>query len=235
MNNFWNIGKLSFIISIALFTGVSFVSAQSADELAESIASSNQKLVNLEIEADKIKLELSKVGSEKASLNRELALINTERKSLENNINQTRTKIDLLGSEIKKTEDQIFEHSKTIITQSKFLENILRRVNQQESFTLLERMLSMGNLSDLFLVRDQYLSLQKPIYEYTGELRNNKIYLARNRSTLNNQQTQLESETEKLSDQKVIIFRSGRKKKDVLDLTKNKEALYQQNLQKHLR
>lgn len=228
--------KLSFLmitilfISFGLNTETGFVFAETAKELEEQIENKTSELKKLEEEAQRIKEELSKTTGEKATLSRELSIINGERKSLENNIAQTKSKIGLLGSEIKKTEKEINEKNSIIVEQSIFLELLIRRVNQQETFSMLENFLTSESLSVFFKMRDQYLALQNPILNKTNELRNNKLELFSNRLELEDKQGALRSEKEKFYDQKSIVVDQENKKKTVLEQTKNKESEFQKNL-----
>lgn len=223
-----------FSLSTLLSTPNQLVHAQSAEELEQNIKNKTTELKKLEEQAEKIKQELSEVGSEKATLNRELSIINTERKSLENNIEQTQASIDLLDSRIKKTESAIIEHSQEIQQQSKVLGALVRKIDQEDRVSILEKMFNLGTLSEIVNLRDSYIRLQDPVREYTQTLRINRQELSKNRVTLFSQQEVLESETEKLSDQKSIVEEQESKKQTVLDQTKNIESVYQQNLNQTL-
>ncbi len=223
------------VIAISLFfVGGIFSYAETAKELEQNIADRTAELQNLEAEAERIKKELSKTGTEKASLNRELAIINGERKSLENNITQTRTKIRLLGSEIEKTENEIDSHNQTLIQRSNLLASLLRKVDQEESLSVLEKMLVNDSITQYFVQRDRYLSLQEPIYKNAEQIRENKQLLFLDKQVLSEKQDKLSTEKEKFDDQKSLVVSQENKKKQVLKETQNKESLYQQNLQKTL-
>ncbi len=234
-----NITKIIFITLILLIGFIlglrnDFVFAETRLGLEQNIKNKNKELYNLTKEADRIRIEISKTSGEKASLKKELRLINQEQKSLENNISQTRNKIDILGSEIDKTEQDINKQNSTIIEQSKFLESILRRINQQETLSIFESFLSSRSLSFFLQKRDQYLNLQNPILEKTKKLREHKIILSKDKGKLEDKQGTLKIEKEKLNDQKNIVISQSEKKKKVLIQTKNKESIYQKNLKNTL-
>ena len=227
-----------FLSLLAIFAvsiiGGPFTFAETALELEKNIQARTVELKNLEREAERIKIELSKTGAEKESLNRELSMINGERKSLENNISQTRGKINLLDSEIEQTEYKIEDYSKNIQRQSSFLETSLRRIYNYESFSLFEILMQKKSLSEFFTSRDQYIKLQQPIIEHTDLLRTNKFNLSLDKQVLTEKQKTLEREKDKFNDQKSIVVGEENKKKQVLEQTKNKESVFQQNLKKTL-
>lgn len=111
-----------------------------------------------------------------------------------------------------------------------FLQSLLRRAYQQESFSVLENLFSSKSLSDILRQRDNYLVLQNPIYEKTAALKQNKESLFSDQQMLALKQENLESEKDKFDDQKSIVVDQESKKKTVLQTTKNKEVLYQKTL-----
>ncbi|MGB0925507.1 MAG: M23 family metallopeptidase, partial [Minisyncoccia bacterium] len=131
---------------------------------------------------------------------------------------------------IEKTEYQIDVQRNKIIQQSQFLESLLRRTYQQESFSLLENLFSVSSISTLLRQRDTYLTLQNPIYEKTLELKQSRDILFFDKKVLALKQDDLESEKEKFDDQKSIVADQEKKKKTVLKTTQNKENIYQETL-----
>ncbi len=221
-----------FLIISVSFYAFSPVFAETVKELEQRIEASQKRLSQLEAEAKRIQKELEKTGSAKASLQRELNLINKERKSIENTIKKTEAKIDLLDSEIEKKEKHIKKQNEIIEKQMSFLETLFRKINQKESFSLLESFLQIGSLSDFFLDRDRYLQLQTPILKKTNELRKNKVVLFEDKKDLEQKQKSLQQEQEKLKDQKKIILDTEHKKQTLFKQTKNKESEYQKNLRR---
>ncbi len=219
-----------FLIIFSFNIKTDFAFAETEKELRSQIDQKNNELKRLKDEAKLIQEELSKTAGEKDSLSRELSIINFERRSLENNISQTKSKIELLGSEIQKTEINIKDKNLIIKDQSIFLESLLRKVDQRETLSILEDFLSSRSLSKFFKIRDQYLILQNPILRKTEELRNNKVELLSDKKILEFKKNNLDLEKEKFYDQKSIVVDQENKKKGILKLTKNKESLYEKNL-----
>lgn len=207
---------------------------KTARELERDISERSAELRKLEQEAERIKQEISKTGSEKATLSRELALINKERFSLENTIKQTRSKISLLGSQISKNKNQIEKQRNKIKRQTDTIAHTLRKINQAETSSLWENLLETKKISEVFLLRDQYLLIQPTIIKYINSLRKERESLNKNIQSLSQKQDTLEKEKEKLDDQNAIVKEQVGKKQSVLQATKNKESLYQKNLRKTL-
>ncbi len=208
---------------------------KSARELEREITNRNNELKELEREAQRIRREIAKTGSQKASLKRELALIAKERRSLENTIRQTRSRIQLLNTEILKNKSEIGKKQKIITLQNQIIESLMRRVHYIERESLLENILGSQTLSYLFAKKDTYLLLQPEILKEIELLKESKRELGTQVQKLSEQQNSLEQEKLKLSDQNDIIQKQAQKKQEVIRETNNRELQYQQNLKKTLK
>ncbi len=222
------ISVLSLAFFTAFFRGAVF--AETAQELQNRISQSQQNLKKLVEEARKIEESLLKTGSQKASLQRELALINQERRSLENTIARTKTKIELLNAQITQKESEIDQKNRILQEQMNFLSSLLREVYKRESWSFFENLLTARSFSDLFRERDRALLLQKPILKKTAEIRKIKFDLLKNKEELRDKQEDLEKQKETIVDQKSLVLEQEKHKNTILRSTKLKESEYQKRL-----
>ena len=223
---------LMFSLTILATVSIqSFVaSAQNIDELEQQIEDKASERENLEIEAQRIRLELTKVGAEKGSLTRDLNRINAEKKDMENTINKTQNKISSLSLTINKNSQQISRYTSDINSYAGAMASMLRGINQYNNLTVLEILSSDGQLSDIFELRDGYAQLQKPLIQVTNDLNKKKVALRKTSYELEVQQDELSEEKEILDDQRSIVELQEDEKNKVLSATEEKESKAQNDL-----
>jgi len=220
-----------FLVITALFAQQYFyTSAQSISDLEQQIKDKAVERKNLEAEADRIRLELSKVGAEKGVLAKELNRINTERRSLDNTIKQTQNEINSLSLRINQSKEQIIQYNSEIQTHASTLAGLLRRMNQQNNLSIFETVISGRTFSDFFGIRDSYLRIQKPLLATTNLLESKKLDLRTSNQILAIEQQELENEKIILGDQKNIVQAKEREQETILNKTKQKENSVQNNL-----
>lgn len=202
--------------------------------LEESIRNRQEERRALEEEAQRLREELENVGSQRSSLSQELSLIAQERKSLENQIAQTTNEIGTLSLGIQQSQNLIDEYNSQIINQSRNLASVVRRISQLDSMSFLEQLLSSQELFDLLRLRQDLMRLQDPLVQLTYDLKENKERVYVNALELEQQQSSLSQEQQILDDQKVIVQEQEQKKDEILQETRNKENIYQENLKQTL-
>lgn len=225
---------LLFVVVGILYVPYFLVNAQSISELEQQIKERAEERQELERQAQRIRQELTQVGAEKGTLNRELDRINAERRDLENTINKTQNKISSLDLTINKNTQQISRYNSEISTYAGTIASLLRGINRYNNFTLLEVIISKGQLSDIFRVRDVYAQLQLPLIEITDDLNQKKNILRLTSIELEEQQEELAEEQNILDDQRSIVRIQKQEKEKILDQTKKKESAVEQNLKSTL-
>lgn len=223
---------LALIIGTIFFTNTNIFSAQAEtiEELEQQIQERTQERLALEKRAEEIRKELEQTKGEKTTLQQELNRINNERKSLDNTIKKTENTISELNLSINKNALEIQLHNQSIKEHSKTLESLLRGIEQQNSLTILETIISAENISSLFESRDNYSQLQARIVETTAELEKRKSELYNSSQTLLLQQQELEEEKVILGDQRLIVKSQEDKQNQILSETQKKESEHQKKL-----
>lgn len=204
--------------------------AQNIDELEQQIDDKAAEREDLEIEAQRIRIELTKVGAEKGSLTRELNRINAEKRDLKNTISKTQNKISSFSLTINKNSQKINRHNSDINNYAGAMAAMLRSINQYNNLTILEIFISNGQLSDIFELRDGYAQLQKPLFQVTDDLNQKKFALRKTSYELGIQQNELNEEKEILDDQRSIVKSQEDEKNKVLSATEEKESKAQNDL-----
>lgn len=212
-----------------------FVFAETASDLKSNISQSEKQIKALEDQAKKIRKQIEQTSGQKNSLRKELELISQEKKSLQNSIDKTKLSINIIGNEISSTQNKIKQGNVKIQEQQSFLSSLLRRTYILEANTLLELILSKGSFSKVLVSRDAYSQIQPEIHNYTQRIKDRKDILLEDQYELSQKQDLLSEEKSKLDDQNSIIANQQSKKIDVLNAAKNKESIYQANLQKTLK
>lgn len=229
--------RILIVCAITILSGIGFYSytqAQSIDDLQQQINDRAEERANLEKEAERIQQELSTTKGEKSLLTAELNRINGERKSLENTIKQTENQIDSLDLKITKSKQEISRYSSEIQSHAGTIAGLLRGISRQNNLSLLEVVAESSNLSDIFILRDSYTRLQKPLVDLTNTLESKKLDLRKTNELLALEQEELEEEKSILGDQKSIVQEKEQEKNKVLTQTTKKETSYQQSLNKTL-
>jgi murein DD-endopeptidase MepM/ murein hydrolase activator NlpD len=219
------------LVTISISVGFSsFTQAQNIEELEQQIQEKVNERKNLEVQAARIRNELTKVGAERGSLTKELDRINVEKKDLENTINKTQNKIKSLDLTINKNTQQISQYNSEISTYAGTIASLIRGINRYNNLTLIEVISSNGQFSDIFQKRDSYAQLQEPLLNVTNDLNSKKIVLRKTRIELEEQQEELSEEKNILDDQRSIVRIQENEKNKILDETKKKESDVQKNL-----
>jgi murein DD-endopeptidase MepM/ murein hydrolase activator NlpD len=220
-----------FLLAIFFNIGIfSYTQAQSISELEQQIKVRAEERQDLEVEAERIRIELTKVGAEKGTLTAELNRINSERKSLDNNIRQTQNDINFLDLKIDKSEERISRYNSEILTHAGTIAGLLRGVDQRSNLSLLELVVSGKRFSNFFSIRDSYARIQKSLIATTNILKEKKIDLRKTNQVLSLEQQDLEEEKEILGDQKNIVQEQEKIKETVLNRTKQKENTTKKSL-----
>lgn len=215
---------------MALFLPTEVNTQSRVDELKEMIENRENQIQQLEEEIKEQERELVKVGQEKQTLQGAVqSLTLTERKltsdiSLTNNrIYKTTTEIEQLGIEIGEKE--------SLVNQSiQALAQSVRTIHQEDVFTIMERFLSSGSISDLLDSAMQLRQFQRGVDEYVEELRVAKTELGEKQNEREESRDNLKEYRGELSGQKYAVQVTKSEKNNLLDETKGKEAEYQRIL-----
>ncbi len=223
--------KIQFLILILIILSIgfynpSFSNASKINDLKVKIEERNQSVSKLEEEIQKYQKEIEKVGKEKKTLSNEIYRLNLNRKKLITDIRLTDNKIEASNLNIQKLALNIGKNKTKIYQNNKALAGTIRLINEYDSNSLVEILLSQNELSDFWNDVDGLQKFQIGVRQKTKELKNLKENLEFNKKETEIAERKLINFRSELSDQKKIVDYNKREKNQLLYITKNKESNY---------
>ena len=121
--------------------------ASIADELRDRITDRNTKIQELEKEISKFQDDLEEVGKEKQTLTSEVKTLDISRQKISTDIKLTQNKIDSTNYQIQELSLGIDDKEKNIDKNTEVIAETIRTMNEIESDSLIEIVLSNKDLS----------------------------------------------------------------------------------------
>ena len=227
--------KKTVIILILIVVGFYISTANTAhasivDELKNRISDRNAKIQELEQEIIKYQKDLEAVGEEKQTLENEVKRLDISRQKIGTDIKLTQNRIDSTNDQLQELSLGIDDKKSKINKNTKVIAETIRTMNEIESDTLIEIVLSNDNLSD-------FLNQVETLQQFQSKMRDDVKRLTELKEDLENTKTQTEKKKKELakfkndlSDQKYVLDINRKDKNTVLKITKNKESNYQKLL-----
>jgi murein DD-endopeptidase MepM/ murein hydrolase activator NlpD len=201
---------------------ISSHAATKVEELNKKIQDQKAFIEQLNKEIAEKQADLLKVGSEKQSLQTAIKTLEASRKKVEADVEITTTELTIqkIGHEIEDKSTKLSQSHKTLSAS-------IRIINDAESYSLLEQVLSNKNLASVWDGIETLIRFNGAIKAHADELRGIKKELELTQEEKEAQKKELENFKKQLSGQQQTI-ESNKKEKDVLlTQTKNKESEYQ--------
>lgn len=227
-----NLSKIITFIIIFVLLGIQapFSSAANIDELKNKIEERNNNINELEEEIKKYQKELEIVGEEKKTLNNEVYRLNLDRKKITTDISLTNNKIYSTQLSIEKLGIEVDDKDKRIENNMVGLSESVRLMNEYDSNSLVEILLSNNELSEIWDDIEGLQRFQIGVREKTAELRDLKTSLEENKKETEEKKRELIGYRSELSDQKSIIEYNKKEKDQLLSATESKESNYKKIL-----
>jgi murein DD-endopeptidase MepM/ murein hydrolase activator NlpD len=226
-------------ISIILVTSVLVTSsgisyASRIDTLKAQIQNRNNEIEKLEKEIEEYQLQLEEIGKEAKTLENAIWTYALSIKKFNTDIRLTEKKIDNTKAEIEQLNDGITEKEKNIKRNIEAISETIKKINEMESQTLIEVILSYNNLSAFWDEVETLQRFQDNVKQNLDALRVLKQKLLENKNLAEEKQQELKWLKNDLSDKKRIVLQNKREKDALLALTKNKESNYKKILEEKL-
>ena len=232
--NFFKIITL-LVLGFFVFQGAHNISAESRiEELQNQILKKNEGIEEIEKEIEQYRAEINKTLEEARTLKNQISQLQTTSSKLRAEINLTEKEINNADLTIEKLILEIQNKNSEIQNKKGSLSEIIRRLNEEESQTLLEILLAHNSLSDFFSNIEGMEYLFADINVNLTELRSLKVDLEKQQVEKRKEKENLENLQNKLGDQKFIADSNKNQKDNLLVQTKNKEANYQSILDETL-
>ena len=214
------------IIGFFIFT-INNVQASIIDELKNRISDRNLKIQELEREIKQYQKDLDILGGEKQTLTNELKTLDISRQKIATDIKLTQNKIDSANLQIEELSFDIEEKKEKLDKNKKAAAKTLRAINEAESNSLVEIILSNDNLSGFLDKIETLRQFQITMGDDIKRLAGLKEELEGKKNRTEEKQKELANFKNDLSDQKYALDINRKDKNALLDITKNKESNYQ--------
>ncbi len=212
------------LFALVLSGGLSY--ADTVSELQAKINASNKNREALEKEIagyqkqlDAVNKEANTLQSAVKSLDLSSAKLASEIKLTENNIYETGLDINDTGLKINDKEDEIGANERAI-------DNIIRQIDQSDNYSIFETILVAETISDFSNEIENVLQLQDKIKDKIITIKSIKSDLEKTKTNLVDKKTKLENYNKELSNKKLALESTKKEKNKLLAETKNTQANY---------
>jgi len=204
--------------------------ASRVNELKNQISDKSGQIAAIEKEIEAYEKQIDATLKEKKTLKNEIYLLRVRAKKLNTGIYLTEKKIEASDLTIKKLALEIGRKAEGITGKKDSLAEVMRKMNEMESKTMVEITLANDTLSDFFSDLEQMNGIQEKISVNLKELKKLKEILQTEKTAKEKEKERQEELREELVDQKVLVNRNKKRKDTLLWRTKNKEANYRKIL-----
>lgn len=198
--------------------------------LQQKIKDRNQEIEEIQKEIDRCEEEIDRALNESASLKTQITRLENTAAKLQAQIKLTERSISAASLMIEKLTFEIEEKGLKIEISKNSLAEIIRRIDEEESNSLLEILLAHASLSGFFDNLQGMKDLQKDINFNLEELRALKNDLENQQKDKETEKANLADLYDTLTDQKKIAEINKNQKNTLLTQTKNKESAYRKLL-----
>ncbi len=220
--------RLILVLALATFL-ISAPTTLIAQELTGAErAELESQLAKLEREMKQTQATIDGLTAEGDSLKRDIAILDGEIKKAKLQVQSTELEIKALSAGIVVHGRTIGTLSDKMIREQESLAQILRRTDAIDDVTLVEAVLSNGDLSDVFGDLDTFASIKQAMRVSFEELRATRLETEREKAGLEGQRTNQEILRSALVlDQRKVEEKEAEKKKLLAD-TQGEESMYRQ-------
>ena len=212
----------------------SMIFAAKIDDLRNQIEDRNSQLAEIQKEIEKYEQDLQKVGAEKSTLQNAMKALDITRNKLLADIRKTQGQIDSETLNIERLNLQISEKEERIRQNNLAIAEAIRRVRETDSFSMIESVLSQKKLSYFWETIEAIGTFQAGIKEDLEKLKEVKVALFSDKTEVEERRQTLVSERSQLSGKTKVVEQNKSEKKELLDITSNKEDTYKTLLEQKI-
>ena len=229
-----NLSKICAVTLVSIFISGFLVTpllAASPSELRNQIESRNAQIAKIEQEINAIGKDIAVTSQERLTLENKLKQIEQKRQHLLKELDLTSTKIEKTDLTINSLNNEISEKEQKISLQKKNIGNIIRRVHEQDQYSIIELLVNEEQISDVWQEIDALLTLQNSSRRHVRELQGLQVELRGNIEDKEGEINELELLKDEIESQKKIIEVNKKEQADLVSITKNKEENFKSLLQ----
>jgi len=220
--------RLVLVLSLLAIVFVAPVALIAQELSGEERAQLERQLADLEREMQKTQATIDTLSAEGASLQRDIAILDGEIKKAKLQVRTTETEIKALSAGITIHSRTIGTLSEKMTREQESLAQILRKTDAIDDVSIVEAVLSTGDLSDVFGDLDTFASIKQAMRVSFEELRNTRLATEKEKTGLEDQRTDQEIlRSALILDQQKVQAKEAEKRK-LLAETKGQESQYRQ-------
>ncbi len=222
------VALLSFTFYLLTFNHAS--AATRVEELQTSISSKQTEIETLQKEIKELDSKVKATSQTAKTLSDAVKQLEASSKKITADISLTEKKIDLTKLTIERLAGEIGTKSGEITKNNRGLGEVLRRLNEQEEFSVIEGALGGDDLSTFWSRVEELKQLQGSVNIKVSDLKEKKAGLESTKSENEELEKKLTSLRVSLSEQKKVADSNKTQQTKLLAETKNKESGYKQLL-----
>jgi membrane-bound lytic murein transglycosylase B len=224
---------LTVLIGTGLLAGLFFTQTSQvyADALSNAQAEQaelQRQLKQLELEIQEQQKKLSQQKGKSASIQGEIAVLKSEIEATKGNISKKDALIGSLSNQIKNKSQKISELNNELGREQASLAKIFRQIDELDSMSLFEVVLSKQTLSDYFIDRDDFASIQAGLNDSFSTIRTIQNLTDIERETLELQKTKEADLKAELESDRKTVEQKQNQQQGLLAASKNNEKTYEQ-------
>jgi peptidoglycan hydrolase CwlO-like protein len=220
--------RLILVLSLFAVLFVAPVAIVAQELSGEERAQLERQLADLEREMQKTQSTIDSLSAEGASLQRDIAILDGEIKKAKLQVRTTETEIKALSAGITIHSRTIGTLSEKMTREQESLAQILRQTDAIDDVSIVEAVLSTGDLSDVFGDLDTFASIKQAMRVSFEELRDTRLATEVEKTGLEDQRTDQEIlRSALILDQQKVQAKEAEKRK-LLAATKGQESQYRQ-------
>ncbi len=219
-----------FGILVALFVVPLFGNAQTAEDVQEQINTQQSEIADIETEIKKYEVQLTEIGRKKQTLQGAVYELDVSRNKVNASISLAQRQINNTSATLSEIVTDIGNKENLIGQNQSALAETIRRINERESDSFVEILLSTKDLSNIWRDLDTVQQFQVVIRNEVDILSLQKEELETARVKKEVEQGALVDYKTELSTQQRSLDLNRRAKNSLLKETKNRESTYQELL-----
>ena len=225
--------KLIFcIVLIVSFVSIipNQVNALTASEVRQQIEDTNNQIDALNKEIAQYQAQISETSAQSNTLANTIKELTLTRNKLTTERTQIQKKITATGLVIQTLLTDISERENIINISKKSLGQMIKNLNQNDNFLVIERILSLGNFEDFSREYNDILSLNEKIRENIKNIFTEKEQLLSSKTQKEGEKQNLDALKQNLVQKEQVVITTQKEKDALLTETKNKEVEYKKML-----
>ncbi len=223
---------LCMLLSFA--PSLSFANDDEIEKLNAQIDANRDKIEQLEKEIAKQRAALNSASGRANNLQSTINSLEATKKKLLNDVAKTEAEISRAELTIKRLDLEIIEKEHYIKKNSEGLSESIRRINEMEKISLIEKFLQFEQLSDFWIDYESTEKLQKKLRAEIDELEKTRAELKETQDTKLAEKNNLSKQKTILAGETEVVKSTQNEKAQLLKITKNEESEYQRILNQKL-